>query len=78
MKEIIDLPILGTVRRSAEIAYRVAAPVTPATVGQLVREPWCRRVDVTDAKSNGATGEFRALCVLDGTPFIVSGPIRNP
>ncbi|MQS18092.1 hypothetical protein F7Q99_39375 [Streptomyces kaniharaensis] len=73
MKEIIELPILGVARRHTEVAYRVPAPVTTDTVRDLVRQKWCRRVQVSD--SRGGNAEFRALCEIDGTPFVVTGEI---
>ncbi|MER6396876.1 hypothetical protein ABT263_12575 [Kitasatospora sp. NPDC001603] len=75
MKAITSLPLVGTVRRDG-VAYRVADPVPLDVVSGLIREPWCSRLVVTDARSGGACpGEFTAMCVVDGQPFVLVGRI---
>ncbi|MFD8701745.1 hypothetical protein ACFV1W_03850 [Kitasatospora sp. NPDC059648] len=75
MKPITTLPLVGLVRRDG-IAYRAAAPVPLDVVSGLIRESWCSRVAVTDASADGAfPAEFRAMCVVEGQPFVLTGLI---
>ncbi|MFF2354929.1 hypothetical protein ACFVVL_34825 [Kitasatospora sp. NPDC058115] len=74
-KPISSLPLVGTVHRDG-VAYRVADPVPIDVVSGLIRESWCSRLVVTDAKSGGASAsEFTAMCVVDGEPFVLVGRI---
>ena len=63
---------LGPVTREG-VAYRLTEAIDPDAVGDLIRQPWCHRVDVSDGKPGAP--KFRALCVIDGEPIIVTGEI---
>ncbi|MFH9352609.1 hypothetical protein [Kitasatospora sp. NPDC017646] len=78
MKPITTLPLVGIVRRDDRdgISYRAAAPVPLDVVSGLVREPWCSRIVVTDASADGQRpAEFRAMCVFESQPFVLTGLI---
>ncbi|MER8099408.1 hypothetical protein [Kitasatospora sp. NPDC094016] len=78
MKPITTLPLVGLVRcdGSDSIAYRTDAPVPLNVVSGLTRESWCSRVAITDASADGIIpAEFRAMCVFEGQPFVLTGLI---
>ncbi|MBP0452398.1 hypothetical protein J5Y04_23045 [Kitasatospora sp. RG8] len=77
MNTLKQVPGLGTARLDHGcLAYRLAEPLTIDEVAGLLRETWCRRLTVSDASADGERpAEFRALCELDGEPFVLVGRI---
>ncbi|KJY26428.1 hypothetical protein [Streptomyces sp. NRRL S-495] len=78
MKSSINLPLVGIARRDGAdgVAYRTVTPVPIDVVSGLVRESWCSRIAVTDASSDGQwPAEFRAMCVYESQPFVLTGLI---
>ncbi|MEV7935272.1 hypothetical protein AB0O82_03935 [Kitasatospora sp. NPDC088264] len=72
-----DVPGLGIARLDGGgLAYRLADPLTIDEVSGLARESWCRRLEVSDASSDGQRpAQFRAICEVDGDPFVLVGRI---
>ncbi|MFJ8626246.1 hypothetical protein ACIRD3_25885 [Kitasatospora sp. NPDC093550] len=77
MNTVRNVPGLGIARLDrGGLAYRLSEPLTIDEVADLLRETWCRRLTVTDASADGEhPAEFRALCELDGEPFVLVGRI---
>ncbi|MFI5644817.1 hypothetical protein [Kitasatospora sp. NPDC051705] len=77
MKTLKEVPGLGIARLDrGGLAYRLSEPLTIDEVAGLLRETWCRRLTVSDASADGRyPAEFRALCELDGEPFVLVGRI---
>ncbi|MFF2549164.1 hypothetical protein ACFVUY_42310 [Kitasatospora sp. NPDC058063] len=67
---ITELPLVGAVTRDG-VAYQVAAPVSVGTVSALMCESWCNKLQVSDYGGP----HFRAMCVVDGEPFVLTGRI---
>ncbi|KJS56302.1 hypothetical protein VM98_07745 [Streptomyces rubellomurinus subsp. indigoferus] len=72
-----QVPGLGIARLDGGgLAYRLADPLTIDEVGGLARRSWCHRLEVSDASSDGRRpAQFRAICELDGEPFVLIGRI---
>lgn len=72
-----QVPGLGIARLDGGgLAYRLADPLTIDEVGGLARQQWCHRLEVSDASSDGRRpAQFRAICELDGEPFVLVGRI---
>ncbi|AUY51265.1 hypothetical protein [Streptomyces sp. CB01881] len=72
-----QVPGLGIARLDGGgLAYRLADPLTIDEVGGLARQSWCHRLVVTDASADGRRpAEIRAICELDGEPFVLVGQI---
>ncbi|GAA2129889.1 hypothetical protein GCM10009760_01660 [Kitasatospora kazusensis] len=77
MSTLKQVPGLGIARLDGGgLAYRLADPVTTDDVVGLARQQWCRRLEVCDASSDGQRpAQFRAVCELDGDPFVLVGRI---
>ncbi|MGA5818829.1 hypothetical protein ACPC54_13350 [Kitasatospora sp. NPDC094028] len=72
-----EVPGLGIARLDGGgLAYRLADPLTIDEVSGLARQSWCHRLEVSDASSDGQRpAQFRAICELDGEPFVLVGRI---
>ncbi|WP_369183772.1 hypothetical protein [Streptomyces sp. Y1] len=72
-----QVPGLGIARLDGGgLAYRLADPLTIDAVGGLARQSWCHRLEVCDASSDGRRpAQFRAICELNGEPFVLIGRI---
>ncbi|MFG2919564.1 hypothetical protein ACGF0D_42695 [Kitasatospora sp. NPDC048298] len=71
-RRITELPLVGTVHPDG-VAYRVEIPVSVDTVSALICESWCSKLQVSDFGGP----HFRAMCVVDGEPFVLTGRIAG-
>lgn len=69
-----SLPIIGTIRPTTSTSYTATEPISAAELGQVIRAPWCRQVNTSDATSAASSGgTYYALVELDGDVLVVRG-----